>query len=133
VIDRYVQEWVLKADHDLKAAQNELTISSEEKLTDIICFHAQQAVEKYLKACLVSRNVEFGRTHKIEFLKELCIKEDKSFGILDTGNLSHFAVEIRYPGEFYMPSLEEAQKCVKLAETVRAFVLNKLKVDTADA
>lgn len=40
-----VKRWLMKADNDLKVSKNEIQI--EEAPTDIICFHCQQAVEKF--------------------------------------------------------------------------------------
>ena len=37
----------------------------------IVCFHAQQAVEKLLKAALVKRGLVFSRTHNLSHLAEM--------------------------------------------------------------
>jgi len=129
MIDEYVRKWLLKAAGDLRVAENELQVSSGDMVTEAICFHAQQAVEKCLKAYLITRSVEFGKTHNLEFLLELCIKEDPGFQEIDVGNLSFYAVEARYPDEFYIPSLDEAQEYVGIAGRVREFVLEKLGVN----
>jgi len=42
-----VKSWLKKAERDFKVAQRELF--PDEPFSDIVCFHAQQAVEKYLK------------------------------------------------------------------------------------
>ena len=44
---RLVKQWHIKADNDLATVGNEF--NSENPVTDAICFHSQQAVEKYLK------------------------------------------------------------------------------------
>jgi HEPN domain-containing protein len=126
MINEYVKKWLTKAANDLKVAENELKVPTENMVTDAICFHSQQAVEKYLKAYLITRDVEFGKTHNLEFLLELCIKEDPEFKKIDVGNLSFFAVEARYPDEFYIPSLDEAQEYVVIVRQVKEFVLGKL-------
>jgi hypothetical protein len=46
-----VKEWIRKAERDLDTAH--LTLDNKPAYTDIICYHCQQAVEKYLKAYLV--------------------------------------------------------------------------------
>ncbi|MBM3706525.1 MAG: HEPN domain-containing protein [Actinobacteria bacterium] len=43
-----IDSWIKKADRDLEVSQREIKLP--EPLTDIICFHAQQAAEKYMKA-----------------------------------------------------------------------------------
>ncbi|MCG2711686.1 MAG: HEPN domain-containing protein [Candidatus Omnitrophica bacterium] len=129
MIEKYLKEWLIKAQHDLQAAENELNVSRGKVLTDIICFHAQQTIEKYLKAYLVSINIEFGKTHSLEYLRELCKKEGLDFKGIEMGDLSYFAVEVRYPDDFYMPTQDEAEKSVKTAQDIKHLVLNKLGID----
>jgi len=57
-----VRKWILKAENDLKIAKDE--IQTEDPATDAVCFHAQQCVEKYLKAFLVFNNKEIRKTHE---------------------------------------------------------------------
>lgn len=76
MINEYVKKWLIKANNDLKVAINLMKLSSEEIVTEAICFHSQQAVEKLLKAYLITKNVEFGKTHNLEYLLELCVKKD---------------------------------------------------------
>jgi HEPN domain-containing protein len=52
-----IDEWIRKADHDLGMAR--LGIQSGAAYTDGICFHCQQAAEKYLKAELLRRNIPY--------------------------------------------------------------------------
>ena len=129
MIEGYVKKWLIKASNDLKVAENEIKMSLEDIVTEAICFHSQQAVEKFLKAYLITRNVEFGKTHNLEFLLELCFNENKGFRGIDIGNLSFYAVEVRYPNEFYIPTVDEAKECVDIARKVKEFVLRKLEVD----
>jgi HEPN domain-containing protein len=58
-------EWVKKAENDLKNAAFTLEMD-DECPTDTVCFHAQQVVEKYLKALLVLKGIPFPKTHNIE-------------------------------------------------------------------
>jgi HEPN domain-containing protein len=98
--DEYLQKWLLRADNDLKVAEHEMAVPQEELVTEAVCFHCQQAVEKYLKAYLVRRSVDFGKTHNLEYLVELCSKQDEEFCTLEVGNLTFYAVEVRYPDAF---------------------------------
>jgi HEPN domain-containing protein len=52
------REWTTKAENDLKTAAHTLKLGSKCP-TDTVCFHAQQCVEKYLKAFLVVMGIEF--------------------------------------------------------------------------
>ena len=126
MIDEYVKKWLIKASNDLRVAENLMKLSSEEAITEAVCFHSQQAVEKLLKAYLITKNVEFGKTHNLEYLLEMCIKEDSKFEGVNVGNLSFYAVEVRYPDEFYIPSIDEAKECLEMAKKVREFVMEKL-------
>lgn len=123
-----VKRWIMKADNDLKLAIKEL--NSGDPITDMICFHCQQAVEKYLKAFLVSKNKEFRKTHDISELIKLCVDLDNDFTNLhelDIDDLTIYATELRYPEYFYIPSIEEAKKSVDIAKLVKEFVLNRLE------
>jgi len=62
------------------------------------CFHAQQAVEKALKAALTAKQVYFRYTHDLEELFKLLVDAALSppRGIDDLRRLSPFAVELRY-------------------------------------
>ena len=68
---RTIGNWVQKAESDLKTAEHTLTMRPDECPFDAVCFHAQQLVEKYLKALLVAENIDFSRTHDIGELVDL--------------------------------------------------------------
>jgi HEPN domain-containing protein len=63
-LTRLVRLWVEKAEHDLRNATHTLTLE-EDCPFDTVCFHAQQCVEKYLKALLTLRQIEFSKTHDL--------------------------------------------------------------------
>ncbi len=121
-----VRGWLEKARRDLLVATREL--ENPEPLTDIICFHAQQAVEKYLKAYLVWHEVGFPRTHALEDLALLAAQVDQEFQELvdEVVVLTPYAVEVRYP-EFEIPSLEDAEEALRTAHKVAQIVLGKLR------
>lgn len=122
-----VRNWIRKADNDLHTGKNEL--SREEPITDTVCFHMQQCCEKYLKSFLILHGQEVPRTHSLASLIERCARIDAEFYLLDemgVDELTDYAVTIRYGDDFYMPSLEEAQRALHIAEQVREFVRAKL-------
>lgn len=123
-----IKKWLIKAENDLKTAK--ILIESKDVVTESVCFHCQQAVEKYLKAFLVFYKKEFRKTHIIAELLKLCIDLDNDFNKLKELNiqsLSIYAVEIRYPDDFYIPTIEEAKESIDLAEKTKAFIIDKLK------
>jgi HEPN domain-containing protein len=132
MIDVYLKKWLIKANKDLKVSENEIVLPSEDMVTDAICFHSQQAVEKYLKAYLIFKQVEFDKTHNLEFLLEICIETDNDFSQIDVGNLSFFAVEVRYPDDFYIPTEKEARECLEIARKVKEFIYKKLNITDSD-
>jgi len=119
--------WCQKADNDLKNACHE--VEHEDPALDTVCFHAQQAAEKYIKAFLVFSDKEIPRTHILIRLIKECIDVDPSFHEL-VGNgiaeLTDYAVEIRYANDFYIPDIEESRVAIKKAEFVRDFVRSKM-------
>lgn len=123
-----VKYWIKRAESDLKTANDE--INTRNSATDAVCFHAQQCVEKYLKAFLVFHQKHFRKTHNIAKLVELCKEIDKNFEkIFEFGasNLTDYAVEVRYAEEFYFPSIKEAKEAIEIAEKTKRFVIKKLK------
>jgi len=64
------QEWVNKAEGDFATAQRELQVQQMANY-DAVCFHAQQCIEKYLKACLQEENIAFTKIHDLSVLLNL--------------------------------------------------------------
>ncbi len=60
-----VRNWLIKANNDIRIIQNEFSLPESKLVTDGICFHSQQAVEKFLKSYLISKNIEFSKTHNL--------------------------------------------------------------------
>ncbi|MBI5892967.1 MAG: HEPN domain-containing protein [Deltaproteobacteria bacterium] len=127
VIDGLVSKWIGIAERDLLTAKQGL--EAKTVITDTVCFHCQQAVEKYLKAFLVKHQVEFMKTHSIMTVLNLCSTVDKSFSeeLSEVDYLTDYAVEIRYPDEWYEPTIEEAMQAFQMVLKVKGFVVDKLK------
>lgn len=95
-----VAEWIRKAEADAGTARRETSVR-EGANWDAVCFHAQQAVEKYLKGLLQQEGIPFTRTHDLSVLLDLILPVFPDLKKLsdDLEWLSAFAVEFRYPGE----------------------------------
>ena len=63
--------WFAKATSDLAAAE---TLLSSHGSLDAACFHAQQGIEKVIKAFLAYHDQEIPRTHDLELLQNLCLE-----------------------------------------------------------
>lgn len=90
--------WLRFAAEDLKVAQN-LLVSSESPPRHI-CFLAQQAAEKALKAALVLEEMDFPFRHDLDALRNLL---PDTWSVCrehgDLAQLTEWAVEARYPGD----------------------------------
>jgi HEPN domain-containing protein len=124
---QYIQNWLIKADNDLKVGEIVLESDEEQKPFDTVCFHCQQAVEKWLKAYLIYLDVMFPRTHSAAQLIEIGSMLDQNLKQLENAELlTIYAVETRYPEDFYMPNEEEAREAFDLALQVRKYILSKI-------
>jgi len=114
-----VRQWSAKAENDLKNAAHTLKLGSDCP-TDTVSFHAEQCVEKYLKAFLVYKGIDFPRTHDIERLVALLPENIwLRLSIEEQRRLTAYATVTRYPGEYEPIGLREAQQSVRLARRVR--------------
>jgi len=93
------REWVRKAEHDFRGASK--LHADKGGLNDLVCFHCQQCIEKYLKALLEETGLNIPRTHDLlrllVDLQPTCpilVKLRRAFTIL-----SEYAVDVRYPGD----------------------------------
>ena len=121
-----VDEWIKKADDDLGVAI--LTLEHGPKYIDAICFHSQQAVEKYLKGYLVFLDVKFRKTHNLGYLLDLIADSTPlADDIYDMAEkLEDYAVEVRYPDSGQNPTLDEAREAVEIAKMFRNMVVGKM-------
>jgi HEPN domain-containing protein len=125
-IRELVDEWMRHARSDLVLA---CMTENKRIAPEILAFHAQQAVEKALKALLVQHQIEFPYTHAIGPLLNLCraagFEGTEALG--DTAILTRYAVATRYPGEEDPVSRQEAQEAADLATQVLTWVETQLE------
>ncbi len=114
-----IREWLVKADNDLLTAAHTLTLGAACP-TETVCFHAQQCVEKYLKALLVFRAIPLPKTHNIRALRVLLpAKFRPKLDSTVQDRLTEFATVMRYPSAGPDIALAEARKTVTIARRVR--------------
>ena len=122
----YIKNWLLRANEDISVISS-LVNAGSENYTSSICFHAQQASEKFLKAYLAYYDVDFPRTHDLDFLLLECQKIDKEAFRIDFKSLTDFGVSIRYPDDFYIPEESEALEYRDIAVSVKGIVEKLIK------
>lgn len=112
------RQWLAKANSDLLNADNNL--EADNIPFDTVCFHCQQAAEKMLKALLASRGMEYPFTHDLLLLLENVLKINSDAEKLrdDLAILMPYAVEIRYPDDWFMPSLTDAEEARESVDRV---------------
>lgn len=118
--ETWSEQWLASAEADLKAAEHLLALQDDEPFS-IICFHAQQAAEKYLKAVLVWGGQDVPRTHDLRRLAQLAVEAAASewVDVAEILPLNRYAVETRYPGFWEPIDSDEATEALRLARTVR--------------
>ena len=121
-----INSWIKKAEKDLLAAEHELSFLNG--VTESICFHCQQAVEKFLKAYLVFLGIPFTKTHEIGELVTKCENKDKEISAFKevADKLTDYAIGVRYPEELLEPTLEEAKEAFEIANKMRRFILSRI-------
>ena len=113
-----ILNWLKRARSNLERAK--IGKVSQGILYEDLCFDAQQAVEKSLKAILIKLNQSFPKTHSIGILLKLI--EEAGVEIPQNINqaklLTTYAVDARYPGDYEPVNKEEYKEALKIAEDV---------------
>lgn len=107
------QDWLRYARSDLALAR---TRKSRVVLYQHLCFHAQQAAEKSLKAVLCAKGKPFPRTHDLAFLLD-ALPDAISIppALVELPTLTKYAVQHRYPGECGPVTQRQRARAVQLA------------------
>lgn len=120
-----VKEWIIKAEGDYNSAMREYRARISPNY-DAAGFHAQQCIEKYLKALLQVKKVPFLKTHdlltlsgsvKIQFPEIEAYKKQLAY-------LNQFAVLFRYPGE--SADKEKAKYAIGAMKMMRELIRKKM-------
>ena len=124
-------EWVAKAEGDFATMQRERRVRKNPNY-DGVCFHAQQCVEKYLKAILQDSDLPIEKTHDLTVLLSMVVPVAPLLeSFRETMNrLGNFAVVFRYPGDF--ATKEDATVACTLCSSVRDEIRTHLGCTGAD-
>jgi len=93
-------------------------------MLDSLCYHAQQAAEKAIKALLLHRGISFPFTHNLKTLLECLPKSvHPPEEVLQAARLTQYAVSARYPDDAEpVDSEAERQEALRLARAVLKWV-----------
>jgi HEPN domain-containing protein len=114
----------------LKRAQSSLALAKvprpKDTLWEDLCYHAQQAAEKALKAVLVKRKIRFRFVHDLNELIDTLEKHGQKMPehVKRSVILTGYAVATRYPGNYEPVTKKEWKDAVALAESVVSWAKN---------
>ncbi len=126
-MNRAVLEWIEKAEEDFQVALS-LRRMRRHPSHNAVCFHAQQCVEKYLKALLEQAGFMVRKLHALPILLDQCAEGYPFLRGMrpDMVRLSVYAVEFRYPGE--SATVEDAKEAVSIMKRARLQLREVLKL-----
>ena len=112
------KEWIEKAEEDCIVAMREYR-ARKSPAHGAVCFHAQQCIEKYLKAVLTQRGMPFAKIHDLAILLAPCVEHFPLWHAMapDMKRLSKYAVRFRYPGD--SADKRDAQDAVRIMKACR--------------
>lgn len=125
------REWLNAASDDLIAME---VMSGREDITNMVAFHAQQAIEKSFKAVVEEFNLGNIKTHQLESLYAKILPLLSGFNETILAELDTVYIEARYPGDLGLmpngkPSCEEAEiyreEAIKIKKQVETFLMKR--------
>jgi HEPN domain-containing protein len=121
-----VKQWIEIADKDFTTA-NHLALTMHPVPYEIVCFHCQQAVEKYLKGFLVFHDVEPPKIHDLTTLLELCINIASQFveKYDKCDVLTQYGILPRYPNEMTIEK-GDMDKALAYTTEILSFIHNEV-------
>jgi HEPN domain-containing protein len=119
------ETWIERAESSMELALSKIICHIQ---YEDLCFQLQQAAEKSLKGLLIYYGVEPEFTHNIEIL----LNELKKFteipaNIKKSVQLTDYAVQTRYPGEYDEITRAEYEEGVEITRACLDWVENKIK------
>jgi HEPN domain-containing protein len=121
-------EWINKAEEDFGFASLNLSDPAATYYAQI-CFHFQQAAEKYLKAFIIAHKLQFKKIHDLPELLRICAEKDPQLIILSEAceYLTDYYVDTRYPVHWPSSiSRKEAGKAKTAVEQIKNEILKKI-------
>lgn len=110
------REWLNRA----RSSLAKVRVRADEIYLEDLCFDAQQAAEKAIKAVLVDRRINFPYVHDLGRLLDLAEKQESNIpaDVRQATRLTRFAVADRYPGVTEPVTEDEYTEILTIAEVV---------------
>lgn len=114
-------EWLRHARSNLARCRGDRRLPNV--LFEDLCFDAQQAAEKAIRAVLISKGRRFPKTHDLSELLELVAVTGLGVPppVLEAKRLTPYAVAGRYPGVSEDAGEEDHREALEIAERVFAW------------
>jgi HEPN domain-containing protein len=120
------RRWLGYARSDLEAAQ--ILLASPEHYPRQVCFLAQQAAEKALKAALIAQQIKFPFSHDLDRLRNLLPKAWRIKTLFpDLAELTVWAIEARYPADMPEALPSDAQRAIATAAAILELIEDDLQ------
>ncbi len=118
------REWLNRARSNLALEKNRIP----EAYLEDLCFKAQQAAEKAVKALMIGRKIEYPYVHDLARLLSLLEEMGESVpdGVRKAEKLTLYALVTRYPGVVRPVAIQEYRQAIELAEAVVQWVEERL-------
>lgn len=118
------REWLNRARSNLEMAKNRV----EGAYLEDLCFEAQQAAEKAIKAVMMTRKIEFPYVHDLGRLLALLAEagEEIPSGVARARDLTSYAVDTRYPSMSEPVTEQQYAEAIEIAGAVIRWVEDRL-------
>lgn len=128
-MNRLITEWIDLAEEDYRSLEREFRVRRSPSYS-VVCFHCQQCVEKYMKAMLVSLQIEPPRTHNLVSMLDMIVpfqplwESDR----LSFQELLPYSVRARYGG--IVCTRDDAKSAVQCCRHLRKLIRNTMGLDS---
>jgi len=132
-VKKITGEWIRKAEGDYQVACREL--ETQPPIPEAVCFHAQQGVEKALKAFLRSRQRSVPQVHSLRELLAICQRLDADARFLKDAckTLDRYYIPTRYPDALPgtspegLPTRHDAEEAVELLRNALNWIEGRVR------
>jgi len=123
---KVVLDWLERADSDFAFA--ELSFKEFDNFYSQMCVLCHDAVEKYLKAYLISQKKQYKKIHDLVTLIKDCINisKHKRFNTFEDGCriLNNYYTPLKYPSHYPFATRKQASEAIEIAKKIRDFIKN---------